>query len=269
MSPLLRDELQIVLAPSQVSMARSAMALTRRGVRRRVLAQASAACPAAAPGEPAWSGALQVLDQQLRGMSGLRANLRVILSSQFVRYAIVPSQPDLKPDEDAGYLRHYFAQMFGCSADGWDICAGAAPDGAPRLASAIDSALLLALRQLCALDAIRLTAVVPQFASTFDRHRHGLPARGWLVEAEPGCLCIGLFEDRRWLSVRTLRTGAAWLQDLPALLARETSLANPAGEVGDVFLSTPDRGVGTVFPQGRFRFHVLAQQDMAGPGEGR
>jgi hypothetical protein len=270
-SPLLRDELEVVLAPSQVSMARYAMAFTRRGLRRRLVGGASTDCPAATPGTPAWSTAVRILGEQLRGMPHARANLHIIVSSQFVRYAIIPWQADLSASEDAAYQRHHFAHLFGSSADGWDICAAAAPEGKPRLASAIDAALLLALRELCALDSIRLKAVRPQFASTFNGCRRSLPASGWLVLAESGCLCIGLFEDRRWLAIRTLRIGAGWLQDLPGLLAREACLANPAREASEVFLWAPDWAPGMALPEGRFRFHALPalQHDAARQGAGR
>ena len=271
MSPLLRDDLEAVVAPSQVSVARYAVSFTRRGFQRRRVAEASADCPAASPGTPAWSGALHTLGEQLRGMPGARANLHVILSNQFARYAIVPWQTGLSAREDAAYVRHYFSQMFGSSADGWDICVAAAPEGAPRLASAIDAAMLLALRELCALDSIRLKAVLPQLASTFDRCRRDLPASGWIVLAEKGCLCVGLFDDKRWLSIRTQRTAEGSLPDLPALLAREACLANPAGDAREVFLWAPDRDAGVALPDGRFHFHALPapQRDASGQGAGR
>lgn len=263
MLPLLRDDLQVVLAPSRVTLRRSAMAFTRRGPRRRLLAQAGADCPPAAAGVPAWSGALQAFGQQLSGLSGARANLHIVLASQFVRYAVVPFQADLNSSEDAVYVRQYFAQMFGTSAADWHISVGGQAPGGARLASAVDAALLAALRELCARDMVVLKSVRPQLASTFDRCRRGLPASGWIVLAEAGSLCIGLFEAGRWLSVRTLRTGDGWMADLPVLLAREACLANPAADVRDVYLWAPDLGPGAALPEGPFRFHALAA-----PGEG-
>jgi hypothetical protein len=256
---LLRDDFQVVLNPSQVLMARAGTALTRRGLQRRLLAHGTAGCPAVAPGKPAWTGALAALEQLLHGMPAGRANLQVVLSNLFVRYAVVPWQTGLHgAAEDAAYVRHYFAQMFGSAADGWDICVSSTPDGHPRLASAIDTCLLTALRELCALTGLRLRAVRPQLVSTFNRYRRSLASSGWIVLAESGYLCIGLFEDGRWLSIRTMRTDAGWQEHLPALLEREACLVNPASEVDQVFLWAPEHAADTPLARERFRFHQLA-----------
>jgi hypothetical protein len=246
-SPLLRDEWRVVLAPSQVSMARTGMTVC------------TVDCPGAAPGEPAWAGALVTLEQQLKDLGGRRANLHVTLSNQFVRYALVPWQARLHgAAEEAAYVGHYFAQMFGSAAARWDICVSAAPEGRPRLASAIDVSLLDALRGLCASTGIRLKAVWPQLASTFNRYRSVLAAScGWLVMVETGCLCIGLFEDGKWLSICTTRTEGAWQLALPALLEREVCLANPAGAADQVFLWAPADAANAPPPDGRFQFRQL------------
>jgi hypothetical protein len=256
-SPLLRDEWQLVLSPSQVLMARARTMLTRRGLQRRLLSHAMADCPGAEPGKPAWTGALATLEQQLHGMPIKRASLQIVLSNRFVRYALIPWQAGLHgAREDAAYVRHYFAQMFGGNADDWDICVSGAPDRQPRLASAIDAALLAALRDLCALAGLRLSAVSPQLSITFNRYRRSLPSSGWIVLVESGCLCLGLFEDGRWLAIRTMRTDAGWQEDLPALLEREACLANPAGAADQVFLWAPEQAADTL-AQGRFRLHQL------------
>lgn len=270
MSPLLRDEMEILLSPSQVSMTRKSIGLSRHGLQRRLLAQASIECPPPATGAPVWSGALFILDQQMRGLAGARANLHIVLSSQFVRYAIVPWQAGLNGREDTMYVRQYCAQMFGTSADDWDICVDATRSDEPRLASAIDAALLMALREVCALDAVLLKTVRPQLAIAFDRCRSSLPASGWIVLVEAGCVCIGLFEQGRWLSVQTVRTGEGGRQELSALLAREACLANPSGEVKDVFLWDPAHLADTTRSEGGFRFHALAgPRDAAGWGAAR
>jgi hypothetical protein len=258
-SPLLRAELQVVFNPSQVLMAGTGTALTRLGRQRRLPVHAVAECPRVEPGQPAWTGALTTLAGQLHGMPGGHANLRVILSNLFVRYAIVPWQAGLHgAAEDAAYVRHYFAQMFGSAVDGWDVCVSAAPDGHPRLASAIDALLLAGLRELCAPARIRLKAVWPQLSTTFNYYRNSLGTSGWFVTADSGCLCIGLFEEGRWLSVQTVRTGAAWQQELPALLERAACLAGPACAADQVFLWAPELAARTEMGAGRFRIQLLA-----------
>jgi hypothetical protein len=267
-SPLLRAELQVVLTPSQVLMTDSGTVLARLGWRRRLPVEAIAECPAAEPGRPAWTGALAALAGQLHRMPGgrdkPRANLRVILSNRFVRYAIVPWQAGLHgAAEDAAYVRHHVAQMFGSAADGWDVCVSAAPAGHPRLASAIDAPLLAGLRELCAPAGIRLKAVWPQLSATFNCYRNRFGGSGWFVMADPGCLCIGLFEAGRWRSIqtaRTVETGTGWQQELTALLERAACLAGPACAADRVFLWAPELAVGTGVAAGRFRIELLARQ---------
>jgi hypothetical protein len=261
---LLRDEWLVALSPSQVLMARAGTALTRRGLQRRLLSHAMAECLQVDAGKPAWMGAIATLEQQLSGLPAGRASLKVVLSNLFVRYAVVPWQAGLRgATEDAAYVRHHFAQMFGGTAEAWDICVSAAPDRQPRLASAIDASLLEALRDLCALAGLRLRAVLPQLSSTFNRYRRSLSSHGWIVLAEPGCLCVGLFEEGRWRSVRTIRTDGGWQQQLPELLEREACLANAASASDQVFLWAPEPAADTPLAPGRFRFHRLLEPSPA------
>jgi hypothetical protein len=148
--------------------------------------------------------------------------------------------------------------MFGSVAESWNLCVSMEPEGHPRLASAVDASLLAALRDLCALAGIRLTSVMPQMASTFNRYRRGISTPGgWIVLVEGGCLCIALFENGRWLAIRNSRTDAGWQRDLPTLLERETSLANPDGEADQVFLWAPGQPVDSQPTAGRFRVNQL------------
>lgn len=258
MSPLLRAELHVVLSPSRVVMVNGANVLSRFALQRRLPVRTTAECAPVEPGQPAWTAALATLAGELDRISGGRTNLRVTLSNRFVRYAIVPWQAGLQgAAEDAAYVRHYFSHMYGSAADGWDVCASAAPAGHPRLASAIDATLLAGLRGLGARGRIRLKSVWPQLSSTFNCYRNRLGASGWLVMADPGCLCIGLFEAGRWLSVQTVRTGAAWRRELPALLERAARLAGPACTAEHVFLWAPELAAGTDVAAGRFRIELL------------
>jgi hypothetical protein len=227
---LLRDEVKLVLTPSQ----------------------------GAAAAAPPWNGALAALEQQLDGLAGRRITLRVILSNRLVRYAVVPWQAGLHgAAEVEAYVRHHFVQMYGSAAETWDLCVSPAPDGHPRLASAIDVGLLDALRGLCSAKRIHLAAVSPQLAAMFNRYRKRLAAScGWLVLADAGLVCIALFDNGRWLSVRSART-ARWQQELPGLIEREACLANPAGDADQVFWwSTDDAGHAAPSHE-RYQFHQL------------
>lgn len=230
MSLLLRDEVQVVLSPSQVLLARAGWACARR---RRLLGQRTVECARAEPGQLPWSAALATLGQQLPAR---RARAQVTLSNQFVRYALIPWQAGLRgEDEQAAYARHCFSAQFGSGAEGWDIRVSGAAPGLARLASAVDTQLLAALRQVASASAVR-----PQLMSTFNRYRRLLGAgSAWLVLAESGCLCLALFAAGEWRAVRTLNAGPGWQDALPALLEREACLADADAE--QVYLWTPGR----------------------------
>jgi len=106
------------------------------------------ACDPAFGAEP-WHGALEAL----KGIAWPRSRVTVVLSNHFVRYALVPwSDAIANAAEEQAYLRHHFAKIHGERAKGWQLRASEAPKGAPRLASAVDSALV---------DAIRASSTAP------------------------------------------------------------------------------------------------------------
>jgi hypothetical protein len=241
----LRDDIELVLAPAQVTLAGNA-------ARRRVID-----CPDPEPGAPAWSAALSVLERALDDDAVRGARLNVILSNRFVRYAVVPWQDGVHgAAEDAAYVRLHFVETYGSAAGNWDLCASAAPAGHPRLASAIDADLLAALRGICATRDVALRAVWPQLCFTFNRYRKRVDAAsGWLVLAESGCLCIALFDAARWLTVSVARLPARWQHALPELLERAACLANPAGAANQVYWWAEEGEPPP--PHACFQFHQL------------
>src|SRR5207237_6253438 len=86
-----------------------------------------------------------------------------------------------------------------------------------RLASAVDSGLLAAIREsLQGKAAARLISVQPRLMSKFNEWRKSIPDAGaWLVLAEPDRACVALHAEGRWRSVQNGK--GAWR----ALLDRE------------------------------------------------
>jgi hypothetical protein len=178
-------------------------------------------CDPALGTEP-WQGALKALQTlELR-----RANVSVILSNAFVRYALVPWSDALSgAAEEAAYVRHHFLRVHGERAKGWTFRASPAPARAPRLCSAIDTALLEQLRR----SVKRLVSVQPALMAVFNRCRGEIPPAGaWLALVEPDRACIGLHTKGAWQSVQNAR--GEWL----AVLERERHRV--AGEAPDVVL---------------------------------
>jgi hypothetical protein len=152
--------------------------------------------------------------QALQGFELPRAQISVILSNAFVRYALVPWSDALSGDaEEAAYVRHHFLRVHGERAKGWTFRASPAPAGAPRLCSAIDTALLTALKAAFAGKA-KLVSIQPALMAVFNRCRGDIPAGGaWLALVEADRACIGLHAKGHWQAVSNGKMGARgeWL----------------------------------------------------------
>lgn len=163
------------------------------------------ACDAAYGPQP-WHGAAE----QLKALDLGNARVTIELSSHFVRYALVPWTEALStPAEEEGYVRHHFARIHGDKAKGWAVRASEAAPGEPRLASAIDAALLAALKDIFRGKRAKLVSVQPALMRRFNASRKTLPQDGaWLVIAEPERACIALHGGRHWRAVQNAK--GAW-----------------------------------------------------------
>jgi hypothetical protein len=225
-SPSFRNQIQLGLAPNRVTMQRVA-----RGWRPQPAALEQRACELAAHAEPAWRPALAALAALLpeTGLAGSDATL--VLSNHFVRFVLVPMHAQLvRPADDLALARHEFLQAYGPAARDWTL--QVSDDGrgrGPRLACAIDSALLEALRALCRARKLALLSLQPWLMHAFNQWRAQLDPNGGLVLVEPGRLCVVRFHQGHWQAVSNRRIGADWLQELTTLRDRERLLAGSAG----------------------------------------
>ena len=257
---MLRDRILIGLAPSGVSMVRLSGAW-----RPRIVATQALDCDPAFGVEP-WQGALTALKQIATSFAGEAADVTIVLSNQFVRYAIVPWSDALdNTDEELAFARHTFARIHGERAKLWEVRIGDEAAGAARLASAIDRGLLAALRAcLPASGKARVVSVQPHLMSAFNRWRSRLPRDVWFLVVEPQRACIALRSKGRWAVVRTARgefdDAAAWVD----LLERERYRVGADAPV-EVAVFAP-RNAKAAFPEaGRWKFTGLLLPPADGP----
>lgn len=169
--------------------------------------------------------------------------LSVVLSSHFVRYAVLPWSEALGSEEEwLAFARHTFSSVYGAAADSWHCRVSPAGREEPRLASAIDAALLESLRALP-----RVASVQPYLMSAFNARRRLLEGKdGWLVVQEPGRLTLALVKGGRWRAARTRRAGSDWPQRLAEFFDREGASSEGGGSEA-VFLygeDAPPAGLG-------------------------
>lgn len=187
MSRLFPEKLRVLLTPGEVLAG----------------GRSIASDPAAGP-EP-WQGAVAAL-RTLEWTQLCRVTL--VLSNHFVRYAVLPWSDGLAtPAEEEAYLRHHFAKIHGERAKGWSLRASEAPRGALRLASAIDTALVEALKAAFPKNGkAKLVSVQPELMEAANRWRQAIPPAGaWLVLAEPERACIALHAEHGWRSVQNAK----------------------------------------------------------------
>ncbi len=179
------------------------------------------------PNDPEWRAALEALP-------GILANhrnheLSIVLADRFVRYALLPWNAALKSDEQwMALARHRLGAVHGTAAAEWDLkLTETAPQG-PRLACAVDRALVGALGAAAQAASVRLASVQPFLVAAFNRLQGSLlgklgAASCWLVIEEPGRLTLCFIQRGTWVAIRSRRTGSGWREMLPDIIERESA----------------------------------------------
>lgn len=217
--PLWRDHLRIGLGPASI-----AFAQYRRGLRAALAETAVIALPSPSGCTP-WQAAVDALHEALPRLLRGRPNVTVVLSNHFVRYALLPWSAALKNDADWRALaRHRFSSVHGAAAETWIIRLAGTHRQGPRIASAMDRALLLALEEKIGAHG-SLVSVQPCLAAVYNRLQ---PIMGhescWLVIEEPGRLTLSLFDRGAWHALRTRRRDESSRSTLQDILDRESAL---------------------------------------------
>ena len=215
---LWRDRLLISLAPDAVSWLRVTGVLHPRVVAKRSV-------PAVQEnGQEPWVGAIEALRQEAEQWRRERLAVTVVLSNHFVRYVMVPPLDRARSREEAAALaRFHFAKIHGERAAGWHVRLATPSSSAATPASAIDTALLEALKTCFpARGKPRLKSVQPYKMSAFNFWRRRIENQGvWLLLVEPGTACLALLAGRRWVAIQNVRSGNVAANNWPALLERE------------------------------------------------
>lgn len=212
MSPSWTPELRVGLAPSHAAVARTPRGLFRRTSYKRF----------ETPGEPA--AALEAVLAQVAPFAG---DLTVVLSSRYCRHALLPWSDALADEAEwLAFAAHSFEAVHGKAARGWTCTVAAAPSGKPRMASAIDTALLDGLRAAVAKQpGVRLVSLQPYLAAAFNRVRATIGRRhAWLAVVDDGRVLLGLVKAGEWAAIRTRQLPGAQPEQLQALVERETAL---------------------------------------------
>ena len=213
-----RDRLLISLAPDAVSWLRVTGAFQPRVVAKNAVPTAREA------GQEPWSGAVAVLQQEAEQWRRERLAATVVLSNQFVRYIVIPPLEKVGGrDEAIALARFHFSKIHGERAAAWHVRLATPVPGSATPASAIDTALLDALKACFPREGkARLVSVQPYAMAAFNFWRDRIEKEGaWLLLVELGMACLALFAGREWVAIQNIRSGYASPDNWPALLERE------------------------------------------------
>lgn len=218
MSLLSRDRLLIYLAPGEFAWLRLAGIMKREVIAKRVAA--------VEPGYGArpWDGAIEALRGEAQQWSRHRLSVSVVLSNHFVRYALVPSSDAVQGHaEELALARFHFQKVHGDISQGWAVRLNPARPGNPRLACAIDAALVEGLQQMFPRDrAPRLDSVQPLLMSAVNNGAATIPASGaWVVTTENDRACVALLKGNTCHAVQNVKGKFADADSWIELIERE------------------------------------------------
>lgn len=198
MSPSWREQVTISLSPRHVTMVR-----TSRGLRPALKDRKALSCPPAADGQN-WQPAIEVLRDALTHPNIEAGDATVVLSNHFVRYLLLPWNPDLvTAQEELAFARARFLQVFGEAAQDWVLKLSPVRPGAPGVACALERPLLEVVIALIAGSPLRLRSVQPSLMAVCNK-RDRLPADdAWIAIAESGRLLLGALRAGKWVSLRS------------------------------------------------------------------
>jgi hypothetical protein len=228
-SPSWRDRVEAFVGAQSVHLVR-----VRRGLRPRP----EPALAFETVGGPDWPAAIDALGRGLAGYGLPGADVRVVLSNHFVRYALVPGIEALSADDERIALaRHQLVAIYGERAAGWRVALAEHGARTAGFAAAVASELMEGLSATVTAAGHTLRSVEPYLVAAFNACRRELDAAGaWLVVAEPDRLCVAYLVGGAWIEVRNARAMRGPGADLPPLLEqmRLTLGANP----GPVYIAS-------------------------------
>ncbi|TFW34405.1 hypothetical protein [Massilia horti] len=170
-----------------------------------------------------WNSALDSLDIFLSSLPRQRILVEVIISNEFVRYAVIPWNDELRDAaEIESFARIKLGTLFGEQVAGWDLVLDRQQFGENMVACAVDPEMLVRLRALCRSRRAKLHSIVPELMARFNQHRHAIRASTFLYACLSENRCHLAYRDIcGWQSLRSVSLSARNAEDLTKIIDRE------------------------------------------------
>ncbi len=230
------ENLLIALFPARVVAAKIEGGWRPRVVDKRIVETAGPGSDppnsTASGSHPAWKATLAALDEMLAGFTTPGMAATVIVSSRFVRYAIVPWRDNIiGAAEQAEFARHCFRNIYGEAAAGWEIRISSGGFRRNALASGVDAQMLRAVENSLAARGIPIASIQPNFMAACNRFRRELSGHksGCIAVLEPGRVALGIFDGTGWHTLSARRIGTLKPEELVGVLAQELKSVDSRG----------------------------------------
>ena len=132
MSPWSRERVEARLSPAAVTLRRLARGRELNRYRYEVEAVGNA---------HDWRPPLALMQAKIEALGWRKADLEIVLSSHYTRFAVMPWVANITERDAAAYAAHQFRSVYGSSADAWTVCLGPVKPPHPRVAAAAEQFL--------------------------------------------------------------------------------------------------------------------------------
>lgn len=255
MLPLWRNQLCVVLCPDRVILIGWG-----KGLRPKVMFQTTLSCIPLSD-VPNWQSALDAFVYWLGNNEIGRANVNVVLSNHFVRYALLPYSADVTGRaEEQAMARIVFEGIYGELAKQWQFRIADGGYGETRLIAAADMSLLERVSDILAPSALSLTTITPYFVSAFNRFSGQMQAHdGLFALVEEGLMVVISFKNAQMSCVRRVSLSGELERVLPNLLHREILISGLDMESAPIYLHVEGRPDFILQAVDGLSIHVLRQ----------
>lgn len=215
MSPLWRNQLCVVLCPDQVIL------LGReKGLRPKVILQTILPCVPVADLHN-WQHALDAFIDWLSSHEMGKADVSVVLSSHFVRYAVMPYSAEVAGRaEEQALAQILLEEIYGELTKQWTLEIGQSGYGDARLIAAMDTLLLDKITTLLNASTLQLNAITPYLVTALNHFCGQMPEDGLFAVVESGQMQVVAFKQAQLSSVSRASLNGESEEMLLSLLQR-------------------------------------------------
>jgi len=239
-SPLWRDQIQVFFAPGRIDLVRLPKGL------KAVPQPKIAAIFEQGADTALWKTPVEQLGQLLEKENNASrlngAELSITLSNHFVRYAVIQFQQGIKDAQEFfTYAQFQMREIYGDRVDSWDISMSDWDPKSGGICAALERELVQQIQALAVRFHLKLKQIEPYLTAAFDQWSRTIHhQRFWFIVVEPGRLCVLLFSNGNWRSIRNQRLLNTIETELPVLLEQEAIITTQREPAELAYIFAPE-----------------------------